>query len=61
MPFVRLGGLAPARPIMTALFMLMTMCIYTGVHSSTIGGQELYSCARILDISDAANLDQHDP
>ena len=37
MPFVRLGGLAPARPIMTPLF---NENVYIGVHSSTIGGQE---------------------
>ena len=37
MPFVRIGGLVPARPIMTPLF---NENVYIGVHSSMIGGRE---------------------
>ena len=39
MPFVQIGGLAPARPIMTPLFN-ENVYIHVGVHSSMIGGRE---------------------
>ena len=37
MPFVRIGGLAPAHPILTPLF---NENVYIGVHSSMTGGRE---------------------
>ena len=57
MPFVRLGGLAPARPIMTPLF---NENVYIGVDSSTIGGQE-QAAQEFLTFLMQKNLDQHDP
>ena len=41
----------------TALLMLMTMCRCSLVYNWRTG----ISCAGSLDISDATNLDQHDP
>ena len=56
MPFVRIGGLVPARPIMTPLF---NENVYIGVNSSMIGGREQAAQEFVYDWRTGGRNSQH--